>query len=55
MLRMIFDLPPEIQMAIKLRAIKNDVTTGAIVAEAIIATFGSDFEEAKQVLADTEK
>lgn len=34
--RMIFDVTPEVQMAIRLRAIKAGVTTGEVVTEAIL-------------------
>jgi hypothetical protein len=50
--RMIFDLTPEIQKAIKLRAVKSDMTTGEVVSAAIKAAFGKDLEEARQVLGE---
>ena len=45
--RMIVDVPPEIQMAIKLRAVKNNITTGEVVREAIERAFPKDIEEAR--------
>lgn len=48
--RMIFDLPADIQMTIKLRAIKSNITTGAVVSEAINKIFNADLEEARAVL-----
>jgi hypothetical protein len=50
--RMIVDLPAEVQMAIKLRAVKGDMTTGAVVSEAVKQVFGRDIDEAKAALAD---
>lgn len=50
--RMIFDLPAEVQMAIKLRAVKNDTTTGGVVAEAIRRAFPEDVKQAEAVLAE---
>lgn len=53
--RMIVDLPSEVQMAIRLRAVKNNATTGDVVAEAVQNTFASDMAEAKAVLADKQQ
>lgn len=47
--RMILDIPPEVQMAIKLRAVKNGWTTGEVVAEAMWHRFTSDMEDAAQI------
>lgn len=44
---MIVELPPEVQMAIRLRAVKAGMTTGEVVAEAVRLTFPADVEEAK--------
>jgi hypothetical protein len=51
--RMIVDLPSEVQMAIKLRAVKANTTTGAVVSEAVQNYFAKDVQEAKAVLAET--
>ena len=51
--RMIVDLPSDVQMAIKLRAVKGNSTTGAVVCEAIQKTFSKDIQEARSVLAET--
>ena len=53
--RMIVDLPSEVQMAIKLRAVKRSTTTGAIVCEAVQMAFGQDIEEARVALAEQQK
>jgi hypothetical protein len=53
--RMIVDLPSEVQMAIKLRAVKRSTTTGAIVCEAVQLAFGQDIEEARAALAEQQK
>jgi hypothetical protein len=50
--RMIVDLPSEVQMAIRLRAVKSNTTTGAVVCEAMQRTFGNDLEEARAALAE---
>jgi len=50
---MIVDLPSDVQMAIKLRAVKGNSTTGAVVCEAIQKTFSKDIQEARSVLAET--
>ncbi len=44
--RMIFDLPDYVRMAIKLRSIKNNLTTGEVVAAAIEQSFPRDVESA---------
>jgi hypothetical protein len=48
--RMILDLPLDVQMAIRLRAVKSRKTTGQVVSEAIQAVFAHDIEEAKSVI-----
>jgi uncharacterized Fe-S cluster-containing radical SAM superfamily enzyme len=48
--RMIFDLPFDIQMAIKLRAVKDNCTTGEVVAKAVEKVIPIELEEAKEVL-----
>jgi hypothetical protein len=53
--RMAVDLPPEVQMAIRLCAIKRGITTGDVVAEAIEACFSEDMAEAKRTIADQGK
>lgn len=53
--RMIFDVTPDVQMAIKLRAVKTGTTTGEAVAEAIRATFPADIEEARKALAELKR
>jgi len=44
--RMILDLPPEVQMAIRLRAAKNRITTGQVVTDAVRAAFPGDVADA---------
>jgi hypothetical protein len=51
--RMILELPTHVQMAIKLRAVKKGMTTGAVVCEAIQKVFESDIQEAKNALAES--
>ncbi len=53
--RMIFDVTPEVQMAIRLRAIKAGVTTGEVVRLAIDQVFHEDVEEAKRTLGIDDK
>jgi hypothetical protein len=50
--RMILELPSEVQMAIKLRAVKCSTTTGAVVSEAVQTAFGKYVEEARAALAE---
>ena len=50
--RMIVDIPSEVQLAIKLRAVKSNTTTGAVVCEAVNHAFAKDVEEAKAALAE---
>jgi hypothetical protein len=52
--RMIFELPTEVQMAIRLRAVKSDVTTGEVVCEAVKNTFRQDLEDARTALTQNE-
>lgn len=44
--RVIFDLPADVQMAIRLRAIKSGQTTGGVIAEAVALTIPQELEEA---------
>jgi hypothetical protein len=53
--RMIVDVTREVQMAIKLRAIKLGITTGAVVAQAIEIAFPDDLKEARHEKATKEK
>jgi len=50
--RMIVDVPSDVQMAIRLRAVKSQTTTGAVVCEAVQQVFGKELQEAKTVLAE---
>lgn len=50
--RMIVDVTPEVHMAIKLRAVKDGITTGEVVCRAIEQVFPDDIEEAKEVLKE---
>lgn len=50
--RLIVDLPSDVQMAIKLRAVKSNKTTGAVVCEAVQMAFSKDIQEARSVLAE---
>ena len=52
--RMIIDLPSEVQMAIKIKAVKSNTTTGAVVSEAMHQTFASFIEEARAALAENQ-
>jgi hypothetical protein len=51
---MIVDIPPEIQMAIRLRGVKAGLTTGAVVEEAIKLAYASTVAQAKKVLKERE-
>jgi hypothetical protein len=53
--RMIVDLPSEVQMAIRLRAVKSNTTTGNVVCEAVQRAFASDVAEAKAALAEQQQ
>jgi hypothetical protein len=53
--RMMMELPREIQMAIKIRAAKDETTTGAVVVEAMRQVFAQEVEEAKAALAERKK
>lgn len=44
--RMILEISPHIQMAIRLRAIKDDCTTGDVVTKAMEHYFKPDVDEA---------
>ena len=50
--RMIVDVTPEIQMAIRLRAIKEGWTTGDVVAMAIRLRFPQDVDEAREAIKE---
>jgi len=49
--RMIFDVPREVQMAIRLRAVKAGMTTGDVVAAAIAQAFPDEVREAKETVS----
>lgn len=51
--RMIFDLPPAVQMAIRLRATKSRMTTAEVVRGAIEKVYPQDLQEANSVLAES--
>lgn len=46
---MIFDLPAEIQLAIRLRALKDRVTTGQVIERVIIECFPREIDEARKI------
>lgn len=48
---MIFELPPAVQLAIKLRAIKDGKTTGQVVEAAIRIVHPDDWKEAEECVA----
>jgi hypothetical protein len=52
-IRMMVDLSSDVQMAIKLRAVKSNMTTGAVVCEAVQTAFSKDIQEARSILAET--
>lgn len=45
---MILGVTPEVQMAIKLRAVKSGCTTGQVVEEAIRSSYPNDVKEAEE-------
>lgn len=53
--RMIFDLPPCLQMAIRLAAMKQSVTTGEIVAQAMHNSYPNDVVEALRIIEGNSK
>ena len=53
--RMIFDLPADVQMAIKIKAVKSGMTTGEVVCEAFGQVFGNYLEEARLALSEQQK
>jgi hypothetical protein len=53
--RMIVDVPNDVQMAIRLAAVKTGATTGDIVTQAVKQAFRDDLREAKRVLAKQAK
>ena len=53
--RMIFDLPADVQMAIKLRAVKNGWTTGRVVEEAIRQVFPAEVREAEKSVRELQQ
>lgn len=50
--RMIFEVSKEVQMAIKLQAIKTGRTTGQVVSEAIAVVFPGELKEAREVIKE---
>jgi hypothetical protein len=53
--RMIFDVPLEIQIAIRIRAAKAQKTTGEVVAEAIESTFPVDMVQAREAEKENQR
>lgn len=50
--RMIFDLPANIQMAIRLRAVKGQCTTAEVINIAMEKAFPGDMAEAERELKE---
>ena len=50
--RMIVDLPPDVQMAIRLAAVKSNITTGSVVCEAVQQAFSRELDDARVALAE---
>ncbi len=48
--RMILELPDDIQMAVRLRAVKNQTTNGEVIERAIEEVFPKDLAEARKVI-----
>ncbi len=53
--RMIVDLPTDVQMAIRVRAVKNGETNGDTVCRAVQATFPEEYREACEALEKLEE
>jgi hypothetical protein len=51
--RMIFELPSDVQMAIKIKAVKSNMTTGAVVTEVVKKSLGKYVEEARAAIAES--
>jgi hypothetical protein len=49
---MIVDLPSFMQMAIRLTAVKNFITTGEVVKRAIENAFPKELAEARKIIAE---
>lgn len=54
-IRMILELTVDVQMAIKLRAVKTGKTTGEVVTEAVQSMYSQDVKDAKCALAEVKK
>lgn len=50
--RMIADIPTHVQMAIRLRAVKESVSTGDIIAKAVEHLYAQEIAEATAVLSE---
>lgn len=50
--RMIFDLPAKTQMAIRLRAVKNQSSTTEVITTAMEKAFPDDVREAEKELVE---
>lgn len=53
--RLIVELPTHVQMAIRLRAVKTNTTTGQVVAHLAESSLLEDITEAKAVIAQRAK
>ena len=53
--RMIVEIPKEVQIAIKLVAVKRRITTGRVVTDAITFAFAEDLAEAQKVIAEKKR
>ena len=53
--RMIFSLPPHIQMAIKLKSVKGSISTGEVIVELIEKYYPDLVKEARQAISEREK
>ncbi len=52
--RMMLDVLKEIQLAIRLRATKENTTTGVIVCRAVESLFPNEIKEAREILLKKE-
>ena len=53
--RMMFDVTPETQMAIKLHAVRHFVSTSEVLAQMVEATLQKDLIDARKALREQEK
>lgn len=53
--RMMVDIPEDVQLAVRLRSLKEGIAIGKVVEDALREVYDDDIEEAKVVISNRKK